>query len=114
MSIRHLPQDVVDKIKSSVVITSLNGVACGLLANALDAGAFKVYISVDYVRGNCTVEDNGLGILPAEFKEDGGLGKLHRKSIRGSSLSWYRVLISCKIPQDSRPGQPFTENMETS
>ena len=78
MSIRRLPEDVVDKIKSSVVITSLNGVACGLLANSLDAGATKVNISVDYIRGNCTVEDNGSGIPPDEFKEDGGLGKLHR------------------------------------
>ncbi|KAL6357396.1 hypothetical protein LRP88_07558 [Fusarium phalaenopsidis] len=50
MTIRQLPQDVVDKIKSSVNITSLNGVACGLLANSLDAGAFKVNISIDYGR----------------------------------------------------------------
>ncbi|CAM1510530.1 Fc.00g008650.m01.CDS01 [Cosmosporella sp. VM-42] len=80
MSIRRLPEDVVDKIKSSVVITSLNGVACGLLTNSLDSGATKVHISVDYIRGNCTVEDNGSGILPDEFKDGGGLGKLHHTS----------------------------------
>ncbi|RSL63321.1 hypothetical protein CEP51_013332 [Fusarium floridanum] len=80
MTIRQLPQDVVDKIKSSVNITSLNGVACGLLANSLDAGAFKVNISIDYSRGNCTVEDDGLGIPPDEFKDAGGLGKLHHTS----------------------------------
>ena len=77
MSIRHLPEDVIDKLKSSVVITSLNGVTCGLLKNSLDAGATKVNVSVDYTRGNCTVEDNGSGIPPDEFKVDGGLGKLH-------------------------------------
>lgn len=79
MTIRQLPQDVVDKIKSSVNITSLNGVVCGLIANSLDAGASKVNISVDYARGNCTVEDNGSGVTPEEFKDGGGLGKLHRK-----------------------------------
>lgn len=78
MSIRQLPSDVVDKIKSSVVITSLKAVACGLLVNALDAGASKVNISVDYARGNCTVEDNGAGITPDEFRDTGGIGKLHR------------------------------------
>jgi DNA mismatch repair protein MLH3 len=77
MSIQPLPGDVVAQIKSSTVITSLNAAVCGLLQNALDAGASKVSISVDYGRGNCSVEDNGLGIVPASFQEDGGLGKLH-------------------------------------
>ncbi|KAF4972921.1 hypothetical protein FZEAL_9479 [Fusarium zealandicum] len=80
MIIRQLPQDVVDKIKSSVNITSLNGVVCGLLANSLDAGASKVNISIDYSRGNCGVEDDGAGISPQEFADDGGLGKLHHTS----------------------------------
>ncbi|KAJ4261654.1 DNA mismatch repair protein [Fusarium torreyae] len=80
MIIRQLPQDVVDKIKSSVNITSLNGVVCGLVANSLDAGASKINISIDYSRGNCTIEDNGSGIPPEEFKDSGGLGKLHHTS----------------------------------
>lgn len=79
MSIRQLPEDVVNRLKSSVAIISLNGVACGLVKNALDAGASRINIYIDYSRGNCTVEDNGLGIAPDEFKPDGGLGKLHRK-----------------------------------
>jgi DNA mismatch repair protein MLH3 len=78
MSIRQLPEDVVHKLKSSVIITSLNNVVCGLLKNALDVGSTKVNVYIDYSRGNCTVEDNGQGIPPSEFKEDGGLGKLHR------------------------------------
>ncbi|KAI0205615.1 hypothetical protein F4808DRAFT_239423 [Astrocystis sublimbata] len=77
MSIKPLPDDVIAQIKSSTVITSLNNVICGLLKNCLDAGATKATISVDYVRGSCSVEDDGLGILPAEFKPSGGLGKLH-------------------------------------
>lgn len=80
MSIKRLPEDVVDKIKSSVVVTSLNGVIGGLLRNSLDGGATNINISVDYTRGNCAVEDNGSGISPDEFKVDGGLGKLHRKT----------------------------------
>ncbi|KAK1754426.1 hypothetical protein QBC47DRAFT_383898 [Echria macrotheca] len=80
MSIHALPGDVVAQIKSSTVITSLNGVVYGLLQNALDAGASKVTISVDYSRGNCSVEDDGQGIPPADFRDDGGLGKLYYTS----------------------------------
>ncbi|SPQ27204.1 943260c2-efe7-4806-921d-50611a4db979 [Thermothielavioides terrestris] len=80
MSIRLLPGDVVAQIKSSAVITSLNGAVCGLVQNSLDAGASKISISVDYCRGNCSVEDNGVGIEPASFHEGGGLGQLHYTS----------------------------------
>lgn len=80
MSIQPLPGDVIAQIKSSAVITSLNGIVDGLLRNSLDAGATKINISIDYSRGNCSVEDNGLGIPPACFREDGGLGKLYYTS----------------------------------
>ncbi|PON25139.1 DNA mismatch repair protein MLH3 [Trichoderma gamsii] len=80
MSIRPLPEDVVGKIRSSSTITSLNGVVCGLLKNSLDAGATKVNVYVEYGRGNCTVEDNGPGIVPGDFAEDGGLGKPYYSS----------------------------------
>ncbi|KAL6901323.1 hypothetical protein GGI43DRAFT_374494 [Trichoderma evansii] len=80
MSIRLLPEDVVGKIRSSSTITSLNGVVCGLLKNSLDAGATKINIYVEYERGNCTVEDNGVGIVPGDFSEDGGLGKSYYSS----------------------------------
>ncbi|KAK4102509.1 hypothetical protein N658DRAFT_495213 [Parathielavia hyrcaniae] len=80
MSIQPLPGDVIAQIRSSSTITSLNGAVCGLLQNSLDAGASKITISLDYSRGNCSVEDNGLGIAPASFREDGGLGRLHYTS----------------------------------
>ena len=79
MSIRPLSEDVIAQIKSSTTITSLNGVIFELLKNSLDAGSTKVDISVDYSRGGCVVEDDGLGILPSEFWESGGLGRLHRE-----------------------------------
>lgn len=82
MSIQGLPSDVVAQIKSSIAITSLNGVVFELLKNSFDAGSTKVDISVDYGRGGCVVEDNGLGILPFEFTESGGLGKLYRERSR--------------------------------
>ena len=82
MSIKPLPDHVVAQIKSSAVVTSLNGVVDGLLRNSLDAHATQVNIAVDYGRGSCSVEDNGHGIPPAEFLQDGGLGKLHRKPRR--------------------------------
>ncbi|KAJ2902479.1 hypothetical protein MKZ38_000529 [Zalerion maritima] len=80
MSILPLPDAAVAQIKSSLVVTSLNEVACGLVENSLDAGATKINLSVDYTRGNCSVEDNGDGISPSEFREDGGLGKLYYTS----------------------------------
>lgn len=77
MSIKLLPASDVSKIKSSVVLTSLNGVLVGLVQNSLDADATKIIVSVDYGRGNCSVQDDGLGIPPQDFEVNGGLGKLH-------------------------------------
>ncbi|KAK7920804.1 hypothetical protein PG985_008826 [Apiospora marii] len=80
MSIQPLPPDVAAQIKSSITITSLNDAVCGLVKNSLDAKATRINIFVDYSRGNCTVEDNGDGIPPAEFRDSGGgLGKPHCK-----------------------------------
>lgn len=76
-SILPLPEHVIAQIKSSTAIVSLTGVVLDLLKNALDAGATKVDATVDWARGGCSVEDNGLGIQPFEFRQDGGLGKLH-------------------------------------
>lgn len=77
MSIRSLPDEVVAQIKSSTAIVSLVGVVLELLKNSLDAKATKIDVTVDFARGDCTVEDDGLGIAPSEFREDGGLGKLY-------------------------------------
>lgn len=79
MSIQPLPPDVIAQIKSSISITSLNGVICELVKNSLDAGATKLDINVDYSRGGCCVEDDGFGILPFEFRKDGHLGKPYRE-----------------------------------
>ncbi|RFU30391.1 hypothetical protein B7463_g5934, partial [Scytalidium lignicola] len=80
MSIRPLPPDVVAQIKSSTSITSLNGVILELVKNSLDAACTKVDVTVDYARGGCVVEDDGFGIPPSEFGEEGGLGKPYHSS----------------------------------
>ncbi|KAF6834413.1 vacuolar membrane protein [Colletotrichum musicola] len=80
MSIKPLPEDVVRRIRSSAAIVSLDGVVCGLVKNSFDAGATRINVTVDYSRGNCTVEDDGQGILPLEFREAGGLCKLYYTS----------------------------------
>lgn len=74
-----LPAEVAAQIKSSNTISSLNHAVYGLLENSLDAGARKIDISVDFLRGACTVEDDGHGIAPTEFSVNGGLGKLYRE-----------------------------------
>ncbi|KAG9594716.1 hypothetical protein KCU77_g4549, partial [Aureobasidium melanogenum] len=79
-AILPLPENVVAQIKSSTTITSLNQVVFGLLENSLDAQATKIAIAIDYGRGGCTVEDNGIGILPSEYCATGGLGRLYHTS----------------------------------
>ncbi|CAD0108603.1 unnamed protein product [Aureobasidium uvarum] len=79
-AILPLPEDVVAQIKSSTTITNLNQVVLGLFENSLDAQATKVDVFVDFRRGGCTVEDNGIGILPSEFRETGGLGRVYHTS----------------------------------
>ncbi|KAL5345069.1 DNA mismatch repair protein [Pseudogymnoascus australis] len=84
-AIAPLPPEVVAQIKSSVSITSVNGVIIQLLKNSLDASAGKIDVQVDYGRGSCIVEDDGQGIVPAEFQPSGGLAKLHHTSKHASN-----------------------------
>ncbi|KAF1810205.1 hypothetical protein P152DRAFT_401737 [Eremomyces bilateralis CBS 781.70] len=88
-SIRRLPDEVVAQIKSSSTITSLCAVALGLIRNSLDAAASRIEIEVDFNRGNCIVEDDGVGILPSEFHEGGGLGKQYHTSKFDSETELY-------------------------
>ncbi|KGO53201.1 DNA mismatch repair protein [Penicillium expansum] len=78
--IRALPSDVIAKIKSSTSIVHLTGVILELVKNSLDANAHTVFVTVDFKRGGCIVEDDGDGIPPVEFEAAGGLGKPHRMS----------------------------------
>ena len=80
-----LPPEVAAQIKSSIAVTSLSIVVLGLLANSLDADARRVDINVDLRRGTASVEDDGTGIPPNEFAEDGGLGKSYREMDTWSS-----------------------------
>jgi DNA mismatch repair protein MLH3 len=76
-AILPLPDEVVAQIKSSTAILSLAGVVLELVKNSLDAAATKINVAVDFARGDCSVEDDGLGISPLEFRDEGGLGKLY-------------------------------------
>ncbi|KAF7193575.1 DNA mismatch repair protein MLH3 [Pseudocercospora fuligena] len=72
-----LSAEPISQIHSSKHVTSLTDVVLSLLENSLDAGANRIDISVDWRRGGCTVDDNGVGINPSEFEPNGGLGKLY-------------------------------------
>ncbi|KAM3511422.1 hypothetical protein MY11210_004914 [Beauveria gryllotalpidicola] len=112
MSIRPLPKDVIEKITSSSSIVSLNGAVCGLVRNSLDAGARKVNIVLDYVRGNCTVEDDGEGISAEEFSVNGGLAKPNSAIMFNDELtlaectSLIRRLAKCSLPFQCAHGRP--------
>lgn len=82
--IRPLPAPVVDQLRASAALGSLTAVVVGLVANALDARAARVNARLDFARGDCTVDDDGLGIEPREFRPAGGLARLHRAPARPS------------------------------
>ena len=109
MSIRPLPDEVAAQIKSSTTIVSLTGVVLELLKNSLDARASKVTVTVDFARGSCTVEDDGLGILPAEFSEQGGLGKLY--CMYKTRFSCNGRMLTVKGPPSSIHTNPILANM---
>lgn len=75
--IRPLPSDVAARLKSATAITRLVDVVLELAENALDAGAGGIAVSVDFTRGACTVEDDGVGIPAAEFERSGSLAVRH-------------------------------------
>ncbi|KAJ5339264.1 hypothetical protein N7452_005992 [Penicillium brevicompactum] len=79
-SIQALPSDVIAKLKSSTSIVNLPGVIVELIKNALDGNAHTIFVTVDFQRGGCIVEDDGDGIPPNEFEPAGGLGKAHHTS----------------------------------
>ena len=77
MSILPLPENVRAQIKSSIDITSLSDAVEELFKNALDAGASKVTISVDFAKGFCSVKDDGTGIPSSEFGPKGHLARVY-------------------------------------
>ena len=85
-NISPLPNDVAAKLKSSTTVPSLPSAILGLIENSLDASASQIEVEVSFSRGACSVEDNGTGITPVNFHEDGGLGKPCRKPHVSSPL----------------------------
>jgi len=104
-TILPLAPDVAARIKSTATITSLNQVIDGLVENSLDANACFIEIEVHYGRGSCVVEDDGQGIPPAEFTENGGLAKMYHTSkadapeytVHGSSGTFLASLTSLSL-----------------
>ncbi|KAJ5704790.1 hypothetical protein N7536_000479 [Penicillium majusculum] len=96
--IRALPSDVIAKIKSSTSIVHLTGVILELVKNSLDANAHTVFVTVDFKRGGCIVEDDGDGIPSIEFEVAGGLGKAHHTSkFKLSGLYGHRGLFLASL-----------------
>ena len=78
-SIKPLPVEAQLLIKYSIALTSLRDAIIGLIKNSLDAQAQRIHVEVDFSRGNCCVEDDGIGIPAADFEDQGGLGLMHCK-----------------------------------
>ena len=80
-SIRPLSSEVIAQIKSSISITHLQDVIVELVKNSLDADATKIDVEVDFAKGGCCVEDNGLGIQSRELDVGGNLGQAYCKRL---------------------------------
>jgi DNA mismatch repair protein MLH3 len=76
-TIKLLPVEAQLQLKSSVALNSLNDAITGLIKNSLDAQAQRIHVEIDYSKGNCCVEDDGVGISGADFEARGGLGLMH-------------------------------------
>jgi DNA mismatch repair protein MLH3 len=75
------------QLKASVALNSLNDSIIGLVKNSVDAQAQRIHIEFDYSRGNCCVEDDGVGIPAVEFEAGGGLGLMHCERTEGLKTS---------------------------
>jgi DNA mismatch repair protein MLH3 len=84
-SIEPLPVQAQLQLTSSVALNSLNDAIIGLIKNSLDSQAQTIHVEVDFSRGCCCVEDDGIGIPAKEFEEPGGLGLMHCELRCGSS-----------------------------
>lgn len=91
-SIQPLPVEAQLQLKSSAALHSLNDAIIGLVQNSLDAQAQRIHIEIDYLKGNCCVDDDGVGIPAAEFEAEGGLGLMHCE--QNYSLKSMRFLIA--------------------
>jgi DNA mismatch repair protein MLH3 len=80
-SIKPLPVEAQLQLKSSIALNTLNDAIIGLIKNSLDAKARSIHVEVDFLRGNCFVEDDGFGIPAVEFERDGGLGLMHCEAL---------------------------------
>ena len=128
MSILLLPATTQEQLKSSTQINTLVDVVEELLKNAIDAGASKVDIEVDFTRGFCSVLDDGNGIKPFEFLEGANLARLNCELLRyangriltvqahpklNSSIVWGAEAASWLTcpPSRSLPSAPSTQHL---
>jgi hypothetical protein len=76
-SIRELPQETRDQLRSTFIIQTLPSCIVELVQNSLDARAINIEIAFTLANWECRVTDNGTGIDAQSLKL---LGKRYRKS----------------------------------
>ncbi|RUS21340.1 hypothetical protein BC937DRAFT_92991 [Endogone sp. FLAS-F59071] len=69
--IRRLDNDVIRKLRASLVITSVAQCVIELIQNSLDAKATAIEIKFDIFKYFVQVTDNGIGITPIDLKNVG-------------------------------------------
>ncbi|KAI8816870.1 uncharacterized protein EV422DRAFT_544343 [Fimicolochytrium jonesii] len=84
MSLRRLPDDVVIRLRSAVVISSVSQCVVELVQNSLDAGATLIQVVVNHTLPSVQVLDNGLGIDPEGMRL---LGERYVTSKAGNEAS---------------------------
>jgi DNA mismatch repair ATPase MutL len=118
MSIRKLPATVVDQVRSTLTIDSLARCVHELLANSIDAKATRITVYIHCEELECSVIDNGVGILPDDMLSVGqqyatskcrSLNDLHTRiqtyGFRGEGLS--SIMKSADVVVTSSPHEQY-------
>ena len=66
-AIHALPQELVAKLRSSLVASSFAQVTAELLQNSIDAHATNIEVYISLVSRTVEIRDDGIGIRPEDF-----------------------------------------------
>ncbi|KAI8904626.1 diacylglycerol acyltransferase-domain-containing protein [Powellomyces hirtus] len=122
MSIRKLPDELVQQLRSGIVISSIQQCVVELVQNALDAQATVIQVLVNAPAASVQVVDNGLGIDPCCFKLLGqryATSKMGNESgtqsfgFRGEALASIAEVSRVEITSRSNYLQTYTLTLQS-
>lgn len=82
--IQAVPSGVASRLQAGAQVAGLSQAIAELCANAIDAHASHITVTMDMSSLSATVEDDGDGILPASFQQLGLRGCSSKDTASGS------------------------------